>query len=98
MSQYAIRFKEPKISPLLWISGKNIKPVGYLIVFSKAEEAIIARTLGVVVKWRFSLTKMDIRDVVKEYLDKQREQVRVFKDRSKFSRILHSSEQLLHLQ
>lgn len=64
----AIRFKLPRISLLRRVGGKYIKPVGHPTALGQAEEANIAKTLGVVAKWGFALTRMDMKDVVKKYL------------------------------
>ncbi|KAJ8946047.1 hypothetical protein NQ318_005525 [Aromia moschata] len=84
----AIKFNGPRISLLRRVGGKHSKPVGQPIVLSQAEEETIAKTLGVVAKWGFPLNRVDVRDVIKKYLDKQGKEVVVFKNntpRSRFS-------------
>lgn len=73
-------YKVPRITLGRRVHEKHTKPVGHPTVLSPAEEATIASTLGVVAKWGFPLTRLDIRDVVKKYLDKQGKAVSVFKD------------------
>ncbi|KAJ8941189.1 hypothetical protein NQ318_008648 [Aromia moschata] len=76
----AIKFNVPWISLLRRVGGKHTKPVGHPTVLSQAEEETIAKTLGVVAKWGFPLNRVDVRDVIKKYLDKQGEEVVVFKN------------------
>lgn len=60
------------------LAGAHTKAVGRPKVLSDEEEALISRTLGVVANWGFPLTKVDIRDVIKKFLDKQGKTVGVF--------------------
>lgn len=76
----AIKFKVPRPTLVRRLLGKNLGPVGHPTVLSKNEEAIIAETLGTVANWGFPLTRIDIRDVVKKFLDKQGKVVPVFKE------------------
>ncbi|KAJ8939281.1 hypothetical protein NQ318_014929 [Aromia moschata] len=76
----AIKFNVPRISLLRRIGGKHTKPVGHPTILSQAEEETIAKTLGVVAKWGFPLNRVDVRDVIKKYLDKQGKEVVVFKN------------------
>lgn len=41
--------------------GRHTKPRGHPTILSSEEEAVIARTLGVVADWGFPLTKADIK-------------------------------------
>ncbi|KAJ8956463.1 hypothetical protein NQ318_010777 [Aromia moschata] len=76
----AIKFNVPRISLPRRVGGKQTKPVGHPTVLSQAEEETIAKTLGVVAKWGFPLNRVDVRDVIKKYLDKQGKEVVVFKN------------------
>lgn len=60
--------------------GAHSKSVGRPKVLSDQEEALISKTLGVVANWGFPLTKVDIRDVIKKFLDKQGKIVPLFKN------------------
>ncbi|KAI4463951.1 guanylate cyclase soluble subunit beta-2 [Holotrichia oblita] len=60
-------------------------------VLTAQEEALIARTLGVVANWRFPLTKVDIRNVIEKFLDKQGKTVRIFKNNCPRPNFLDSS-------
>ncbi|KAJ8935120.1 hypothetical protein NQ318_009141 [Aromia moschata] len=76
----AIKFNVPRISLLRRVGGKHTKPIGPPTVLSQAEEETFANTLGVVAKWGFPLNRVDVRDVIKKYLDKQGKEVVVFKN------------------
>ncbi|KAJ8961477.1 hypothetical protein NQ318_014725 [Aromia moschata] len=49
-------------------------------IAQQAEEETIAKTLGVIAKWGFPLNRVDVRDVIKKYLDKQSKELVVFKN------------------
>ncbi|KAI4460651.1 hypothetical protein MML48_5g00008305 [Holotrichia oblita] len=51
------------------IVGTHPKAVGRPTVLTAQEEALIARTLGVVANWGFPLTKVDIRNVIKKFFN-----------------------------
>ncbi|XP_018563258.1 jerky protein homolog-like [Anoplophora glabripennis] len=60
--------------------GRHTKPQGHPTILSSEEEAIIARTLGVVAYWGFPLTKADIKQIVKKFLDKKGIVIPILKD------------------
>ncbi|KAK9745497.1 hypothetical protein QE152_g6890 [Popillia japonica] len=73
-------YKVPRTTLFRRLLGRNIGKIGHPTVLTAEEERLITETLGIVSHWGFPLTKPDIRDVVKKYLDKQGKQVRVFRD------------------
>ncbi|KAK9709734.1 hypothetical protein QE152_g26421 [Popillia japonica] len=71
--------KVPRTTLVRRLLGRNIGKTGHSPVLSAEEERLTTETLGIVAHWGFPLTKPDIPDVVKKYLDKQGKQVRVFR-------------------
>lgn len=74
----ALTYKIPRTTLVRKVVGKNPKPVGHPTVLSRQEEATISATLGTVANWGYPLTRADVRDVIKKYLDKQGKTVAVF--------------------
>lgn len=60
--------------------GRHTKPQGHPTILSPEEEVIISRTLGVVADWGFPLTKPDIKQIVKKFLDKKGIVIPILKD------------------
>ncbi|XP_031359072.1 uncharacterized protein LOC116182671 [Photinus pyralis] len=51
--------------------GRHGKPVGHPTVLNRMEEAVIVDTINELVKWSYPLSKLDLRLIIKGYLDKQ---------------------------
>ena len=60
--------------------GKHTKAVGHPVVFTQQEEQLVTHTLTTVSNWGFPLTKVDIREVLHKYLEKQGRMVNVFRN------------------
>lgn len=71
-------YKVPRPTISRKLLGRNTRPVGHPTVLSTEEERLISHTLGVVAEWGFPLSKLDVRDVVKKFLDKQGRNIRIF--------------------
>lgn len=61
-------------------SGKHMKKSGGQTALTKEEEVMFVKVIKQLSEWSFPLTKMDIRLLVKNYLNKKGKNVRVFKN------------------
>lgn len=62
------------------LKGAHNRPPGHPTVFQPEEEQLLTKTLAQVSDWGFPMTKVDIRDVLHKYLEKQGRTVKEFKD------------------
>lgn len=78
--QAARIYKIPRSTLTNRCLGRHTKPRGHPTILSSEEETVIARTLGVVADWGFPLTKADIKQIMKKYLDKKGIVIPILKD------------------
>ena len=73
-------FGVPKSTLQRKLRGKQIKPDGGQTCLSSAEEKVFVNHLVVLSEWGFPFSKLDLRLVVKSYLDKLDRVVKKIKD------------------
>lgn len=76
----AKKYAIPKSTLSDHLTGKYKGPHGKQPVFSELEERIFSDHAGKVAEWGFPFTRLDLRLVVKIYLDKQGRNVPIFKN------------------